>query len=56
MVRLVDAADGHAMECRLCGARAPLDDDLPYVNQTASFKTDHGCPADWRPETTDDAA
>jgi hypothetical protein len=54
MVHLVDDGDGHAMECQLCGARAPVDDGLPYVNQTASFATDHGCPAIRRSETTDE--
>ncbi len=56
MVLLVDDGDGHKMECQLCGARAPFDDGLPYVKQTASFDTDHGCPAVRRSVTTDDAA
>jgi hypothetical protein len=37
--------DGAAVEmkCEFCGARAPLEDDLPYVKQAASFATGHGC-------------
>ena len=54
VVLLVDDDDGHTMECQLCGARAPFDDGLPYVNQTASYATDHGCPVA-RAVTTDDA-
>ncbi len=55
MVQLVDDGDGRTMECQICGARAPFDDGLPYVEQTASFDTDHGCPAVGRSVTTDDA-
>jgi hypothetical protein len=55
MVHRVDDGDGYTMECQLCGARAPFDDGLPYVNQTASFAIDHGCPAVMRSVTTDDA-
>lgn len=43
-VRRVAEGDAVWMECQLCGARAALDDTLPYINQTASFLTDHGCP------------
>jgi len=56
MVLLVDDGDGRTMVCQLCGARARVDDGLPYVNQSASFETDHGCPAVRRSVTTDDAA
>jgi hypothetical protein len=37
--------DGEArrMRCGTCGGRAPFDQSLPYVNQTASFTTGHDC-------------
>ncbi len=44
MVRRLYDGDAAEMECEFCGERRPLDDGLPYVNQTASFATDHGCP------------
>ena len=34
------------MRCTRCGARAAFDQTLPYVNQTASFGTDHECTAE----------
>lgn len=34
---------------------APLDYGSPYVNQAASFATDHGCTAVTHSVTTDDA-
>jgi hypothetical protein len=43
-VERVEEGDALAMQCDLCGARAPFDDALPCINQTASFATDHGCP------------
>lgn len=35
--------DPDRMSCDLCGAVSPFDEALPYLNQTASFATDHGC-------------
>lgn len=48
-IRLCDVeghdGDGHprAMRCTGCGAQAPFDPELPYVNQTASFAVAHAC-------------
>lgn len=46
-------AEGAVMECLVCGKQARFDDSLPYVNQTAAFATDHGCPAASRGEPHD---
>lgn len=42
-VHRMDGSEPLAMGCDLCGAQSPFDDGLPFVNQTASFATDHGC-------------
>lgn len=42
----VDVRSGrdHSMICEACGASAPFDEGLPFVDQTAAFDLDHGCP------------
>ncbi len=45
MVHRVDDGRAVTMACDLCGTAASMDDSLPYVNQAASFATDHGCPS-----------
>lgn len=44
----VEQAEGAGlatMRCKRCGAARVLDPALPFVNQTASFISDHDCPA-----------
>lgn len=52
MFRLLLLHDDHepvAMRCSGCGQASAFDVALPYINQTASFLTGHGCTALLRP-------
>lgn len=46
MAAVYDDDDGEPrrMFCRRCGSEVPFDENLPFVNQIAAFRTDHGYP------------
>ena len=41
-----DDAGGPVLTCDSCGAVAPFDEALPYVQQAAGFTLEHGCSAE----------
>jgi hypothetical protein len=38
-----DGSEPDTMCCDVCGRKRMFDAGLPFVNQTASFETDHQC-------------